>query len=182
MLLQTWELTLGGFRGADRFDMVPEWRSGTSLVTAPLMPTAERWTNSDSSYRFMPYLELPRGHLAASPAVVITYLDENGAQKTLDAATYFVDTAGNDSRNGRIRLNSAGGYVWPNTLSQFNAVTIQYTVGWDTADDVPAPVKMAILVVLAQMYEHRTPEIDGRLSEAEFTSTALISPWRLLRI
>jgi hypothetical protein len=55
-------------------------------------------------------------------------------------------------------------------------------VGWDTPADVPFPIQQAILVVLAQMYEHRTPEIESRLSESEFTSSALISPYRFNRI
>jgi hypothetical protein len=177
-LLQTWELTLGGFRGPDRFDLAPDWRPSSSPFL--VQGSAVAWHASTGAYRFMPYLELPRGHLATSPAVAITYLDENGATQTLSSSVYRVEGTANDQNLGRIWL--ARDQQWPNTDSQFDAVKVQYQVGWDSADDVPAPIRQAILVVLAQMYEHRTPEIDGRLSEAEFTSTVLISPYRFLRV
>lgn len=180
LLLQTWELTLGGFRGPDRFDQTPDWRSSARTFMGPSWPT--NWLGGDVMGRFEPYLELPRGHLAAAPNVAITYLDSNGAAQVLDPASYVVEGAGNDSMEGRIWLNVAGGYQWPATLTRFDAVKVQYQVGWDSADAVPAPIKQAILVALAQMYEHRTPEIDGRLSEAEFTSTRLCSAYRMLKV
>jgi hypothetical protein len=178
LLLQTWELTLGGFRGPDRFDLAPDWRPSSNPFLA--QGSAVMWAASTSAYRFMPYLELPRGHLATAPAVAITYLDENGATQTLSSAVYRVEGTANDQHLGRIWL--ARNQQWPNTDSQFDAVKVQYTVGWDTPADVPFPIQQAILVVLAQMYEHRTPEIESRLSESEFTSTALISPYRFNRI
>jgi hypothetical protein len=180
LLLQTWELTLGGFRGADRFDLAPDWRPSTQSLFTAGSPVS--WEASGGAYRFMPYLELPRGHLATAPNVAITYLDENGASQTLSTSVYLVEGAANDSMLGRIWLNTAGGFQWPNTLSQFNAVKVQFTVGWDDAAHVPEPLKHAIKIVLAQLYEHRTPEIDGRLSEAQFTSTVLCGPWRMMRI
>jgi hypothetical protein len=178
LLLQTWELQLGGFRGPDRLDMTPDWRSSTPSFVGPM--SLANWTRGDVRGRFEPYLELPRGHLASSPNVTITYLDANGASQPLASSVYRAEGAGNDEMEGRIWL--ARGQQWPATDSQFDAVKVQYQVGWDSADQVPAPIRQAILVVLAQMYEHRTPEIDGRLSEAEFTSTRLCSPYRLLKV
>lgn len=180
LLLQTWELTLGGFRGPDRFDLAPDWRPSTPSLNFSAFPI--NWLGGDSTYRFLPYLELPRGHLATSPNITITYLDQNGASQTLSTSVYLVEGTGSDNMLGRIWLNTAGGYEWPNTLTQFNAVKVQYQVGWDDADAMPTPIRQAILVVLAQMYEHRTPEIESRLAESEFTSTTLISPYRFMKV
>jgi hypothetical protein len=176
-LLQTWELTLPGFRGGDRLEMAPDWVS-------PVPGFIDNWLGSTatSAFRFNPYLELPRGHLATAPNVAIVYLDENGTQQTLSSSAYLVEGAGADADLGRIWLNDAGGFQWPNTLRQFNAVKVTYTVGWDSADAMPEPLRQAVLVVLAQLYEHRTPEIESRLSESEFTSDVLISPYRFNRI
>lgn len=176
-LLQTWELTLPGFRGEDRLDLAPDWRS-------PVGAFADNWLGitSTTAFRFNPYLELIRGHLANTPNVSIVYLDAAGAPQTLSASAYLLQNIGNDSMVGRVWLNELAGFAWPDTARRFDAVKVTYTVGWDGADSVPAPLKQAMLIVLAQMYEHRTPEIDGRLSEAEFTSSALIAPYRFLRL
>jgi hypothetical protein len=135
--LQTWELQLGGFRGPDRLDMTPDWRSSTPSFVGPM--SLANWTRGDVRGRFEPYLELPRGHLASSPNVTITYLDANGASQPLASSVYRAEGAGNDEMEGRIWL--ARGQQWPATDSQFDAVKVQYQVGWDSADQVPAPIR-----------------------------------------
>lgn len=118
-------------------------------------------------------VELPRGNLASVESV--SYVDPAGAQQMLAASEYVADSA---SVPGRIVL--AHGRAWPSTRCQWDAVRVRYTVGWVPAD-VPRPVKQALLLLVSQMYEHRTPEVFGALSKVDFAVDALIAPYRLVR-
>lgn len=155
LLKQTYELKLYGFLGEDLFGNGPDWMAA---------PRNRR-----------PYIDLPRGHLnKETPDIVVQYLDENGAAQTLDASEYLVDM--NVQRCGRLHPKTE----WPSTTHQFNAVTITYKVGWTTADEVPKPLKQAILLLVSQMYEYRTPQITGTIAtEMEFTINALTQQYRL---
>ncbi len=151
MVTQTFDLVLDGFRGED-------------LAGAP-MPCR-------------PYLELPRGNLGEIVSVI--YIDAAGAEQTLSTSAYEVDTV---SRPGRIRL--AIGQEWPSTQSpKWDAVRIQYTVGWDFVAEVwqgPTPLRQAMLLLISQMYEHRTPEVFGSTSQIQFAVDSLLRPYRLAR-
>lgn len=120
-------------------------------------------------------LELPGGNLGSITSV--TYVDADGTTQTLDSDTYEADTV---SVPGRLLL--AYGESWPATRSQWNAVRVRYVVGW-AVEDVPAPIKQALLLLVAQMYEHRVPEITGTIvSPVRFAVDALLSPYRLVSL
>lgn len=175
-LKQTWELTLPGFRGEDRWELAPPWRPA-----APSFFTTN-WLLADTAYRFAPYLELERGHLSTSGTVSVKYLDPAGVQQTFTG--FLVENVGATERCGRIWLNENGGFAWPMTLEQFNAVTIQYSTGWETADDVPGPLKQAVLLQLADLYENRTPvTVEAKFAPVTLnTVDVLISPYRMVRL
>lgn len=119
--------------------------------------------------------ELPFGRLVSVTSV--KYIDVNGVEQTMSPADYSVD---NVSAPGRIYL----GYnkTWPSTRAQWDAVRVQYIVGTDD-ETVPASLKQAMLLLISQMYEHRTPEITGTIIAAvQFSFDALIQPHRLVRI
>jgi uncharacterized phiE125 gp8 family phage protein len=119
-------------------------------------------------------VDLPGGNLGAISFV--TYTDADGASQTLDASAYEADTV---SVPGRLVL--AYGESWPSTRCQWDAVRIRYTVGWAVAD-VPAPIKQAMLLLVAQLYENRVPEVVGvSLGKVAFAVDALLSPYRLAR-
>ncbi len=140
------------------------WRG---FVTQTWELVAERFPEKD-------FICLPKGTLASVTSV--KYLDTDGAEQTLATSEYLVDTT---SAPPRIRL--AYGKSWPATRDQYNAVVVRYVVG-STVDAVPAPVKAAILLLAAQMYEFRTPEVLGTIvSKVGFTFDALLSSYRLRR-
>lgn len=173
LLLQTLELTLPSFRGEDRFELIPPYVGGANLNQP--VPTM--------AGRFKPYIELVGGHLAATPSIVVTYLDPSGVQQTLDSAAYVVQGLANEDMCGRLWLNSSDGYTWPTTLDRFDAVKVSYAIGWTTAADVPPVLKQAMLLLISQMYEYRTPEITGTIATMlEFTIDALTSPYRFVRL
>lgn len=89
--------------------------------------------------------------LSREPVQSITSIkmtDTVNAQTTVDPATYTLDAAG-----GRILLNL--GYSWPTDLRDFAAVEVTYACGYGDAEDVPDPIKQAILLFVAAMYENR---------------------------
>jgi uncharacterized phiE125 gp8 family phage protein len=116
-------------------------------------------------------VKLPGGNLGAITSV--TYLDADGDEQTLATSVYEADTL---SVPGRMLL--AYGESWPATRYQWNAVKVRYTVGW-AVDDVPVPIKHALKLLVAQMYENRVPEVDRALSKVEFAVDALLNSYRL---
>lgn len=121
------------------------------------------------------HFELPKGNLGT--VSFVKYLASvGGSLQTMDSSAYLVDSA---TEPGLILLPF--GSVWPTTADQWNSVQVQYTVGWAVAD-VPAPIKQALLLLVSQMYEHRTPEVTGAIvSPIEFAVDALLHPYRLAR-
>lgn len=106
----------------------------------------------------------------------VKYLDGNGTQQTIASSDYLLDVV---SVPGRVRL--AYGASWPAHREQWDAVRVRYVVGWAVAS-VPQPIKQALLLLVSQMYEHRTPEvIGGAVSPIQFAVDALLRPYRLVR-
>ncbi len=107
----------------------------------------------------------------------ITYYDTDDTAATLDMSVYFVDTYG-----GRIGLKYS--QIWPaTTLRPIAGVVVEFVAGYgDAAADVPEPIRQAILLLAAHMYEHREPVLVGTImAELPFTVEALLTPYRDLR-
>jgi hypothetical protein len=235
LLTQTWELTLDRFPGGGV--LVP---GGLGLYGGPIVGETEA-----ARVGRRRGIELPMGNLVSVASV--KYLDPNNVLQTMSPSDYLVETA---QVPGRIHL--AYGKVWPLTLGEYDAVQIQYTVGyqvrrpyangiayavgdlvyptpqnvnghyykvttviqpgvsaaepipWPTgsgvtvatdegifyteqgfrnpADELPEPIRQAMLLLISQMYEHRTPEVIGALiGKVDFAFDALIGPYRLVR-
>lgn len=241
LLQQTLELVVDGFHGDNlleqRRPLIGSWP--TDWVTTLGHRSLSHWE---------PFIELGHGHLATpvdgtSPVLSVKYIDQAGAQQTLSPSGYVVDAT---SRPGRIRLPY--GVEWPDTRPQWDAVRVQYMVGWATAellpawaaatqyatvgtrvtanvggtpyvfqvtaggtsgatapswsatlgasvtdntvtwknegiyDPLPRPIHQALLLLISQMYEHRTPEVDRTIAQVQFAFDALIAPYRMLRV
>jgi uncharacterized phiE125 gp8 family phage protein len=91
---------------------------------------------------------LPRPNLISVES--ITYRNWIGAVQTLDVAVYSVDTA---SLPGRITRNYA--QIFPPTLPQHNAVTVDFTAGYGaTRDKIPQAIKQGMLLFIGELYEN----------------------------
>ncbi|MGJ0508852.1 MAG: head-tail connector protein [Methylocystis sp.] len=89
---------------------------------------------------------LPRPPLIAVSSVI--YRDPANVQQTLPASVYDVVT---DSEGfGYVRL--AYGQSWPDVRSGGEPVTIRYDAGYDAP---PPPIKAAIMLRVARLYELR---------------------------
>jgi uncharacterized phiE125 gp8 family phage protein len=94
----------------------------------------------------------------------VFYLDGNGDEQELSADLYDVDVT---SLPARIVPVSS----WPSIKVAANAVRVQFTVGFKNADspaldDVPAPIKAAILLTLGHLYANRESVIVGAIRAA----------------
>lgn len=102
----------------------------------------------------------------------VVYEDVGGADRTLDAETYEVrdDVIG-----------TAWGKSWPQTRAYRGAgrsVRITYRAGYET---VPAPIVVAVLLMVGDMYRNRETSGSGTLSAVPMSTTvnALLQPFRM---
>ncbi|CAN5262543.1 hypothetical protein BH10PLA2_BH10PLA2_00570 [soil metagenome] len=92
-------------------------------------------------------IALPRAPIQSITSI-ITY-DLNNTPSTFDPANYHLDTAGE-------RLNLSYGAMWPTNLRQLAACEITYVAGYgSTPASVPQPIKSAMLIHIASLYEQR---------------------------
>ena len=88
----------------------------------------------------------------------ITYLDMTGTLQTLPPADYATDLSG-----VRGRLQPRFGLVWPVTLPQIGAVTVNFTAGYGvTADAVPPGLVHWMKMRIGTLYEHREEVVSAR--------------------
>jgi phage conserved hypothetical protein, phiE125 gp8 family len=116
-------------------------------------------------------------HVPYSPLQEITKIEvvaDDGTVSEVDSSSYEVDTSG---PMGRIKLKS--GYSWP-AHRGFASFIITGKAGYGVdASAVPAPLKTAILLTLAILYENRGQVESQTLIDS---ISALCWPYRVLRI
>jgi uncharacterized phiE125 gp8 family phage protein len=105
--------------------------------------------------------------------------DESGVATTLDPATYLLDGAGPHPRLVRL-----GAQVWPKPGRIANGIEVAFTAGYGpAAADVPAPIRQAILLLVAHWYEHRSPLEEGAHAAPLPTMVSeLLAPYRTVRL
>jgi len=109
---------------------------------------------------------LPRYPLASIDSVT-TYDTADDPTSITVATTFNVDTY---RTPGRVTLKS--GATWPTALRETNGIEIDYIAGYGSAaTDVPTPLRQAILMMAAYIYEHRgdgcTPGDAYKISGAQ---------------
>lgn len=110
----------------------------------------------------------------------VTYLDTADVVQTLPLADVAVVLGGDATPS---LLLPAYGVSWPLMSERPDALRVQYRVGWATAAEVPAPLRHAVLLMLSQLYEHRTPEVTGTIaSTLALSLDALMAPYRFRSI
>ncbi|MGD0781227.1 MAG: hypothetical protein ABSA30_00045 [Candidatus Aminicenantales bacterium] len=110
----------------------------------------------------------------------IRYVDANGIQNVLPADQYQFDVA---SKDFAARVQPAYGLIWPVTrgysrtwptieanhlgelpeiTGYYNAVQVTFTAGYGLPADVPACIKHAIMVMVADWYRDRESTVLGQ--------------------
>lgn len=100
---------------------------------------------------------LPRAPLGVVASV--KYLDLDGVETTLASTEYRVDAA---SLFGRVSL--AYGKEWPDAADMEGSVYIAYSAGYATPAAVPAVDRTILLMLVADMYEHRNSQSELKLT------------------
>lgn len=107
----------------------------------------------------------------------IKYFDSDNVEQTLDASVYEFFT---DQLGPYVALKP--GQVWPASYNRIDAVTIAYVAGYGDADDVPGPIKQAILMMVGHHYQHRETASSMKIEELPFSVSALIAPFRRIQV
>lgn len=105
---------------------------------------------------FSPCIELPHPPIVSVESV--SYRDSSGALETIPADTWRVSEGWKPLLMRRI-----GAGPWPTTSGEPDAVIIDYTAGYGTRwEQVPAPLRHAIVLLAAHWYENREAVVVGQ--------------------
>jgi uncharacterized phiE125 gp8 family phage protein len=126
----------------------------------------------------------PRGGCIALPLAPVQAVDAvkvhdaAGGAVTLETSAYAVDTL---SVPARLVLRGA---TPSSTTRELNAFEVAFTAGYgDEAEDVPAPIAQALLLLVAHWFERREPVVlDGAPQEVPGTVAGLLLPYRRVRL
>lgn len=137
-----------------------------ALVTQTLAATWDGWPRGN-------VFVLPRGAPLGSVSSV-AYVDGDGDSQTLSSDVYVVDTY---AQPGRVAL--AWNQTWPTAREQANAITVTYVAGYGDGEDVPAAIRMGILSMVADVYEHREAFVEGQALQVNRTTRFLLGAYAL---
>jgi uncharacterized phiE125 gp8 family phage protein len=135
-----------------------ERRTARAMVT-------QTWRLSLDHFPASGEIVFPRPPLQSVTSV--TYVDEDGAEQTLDSGEYVVDTSG---ERGRLYLDYEKS--WPSVRIQPNAVQVTFVAGYGAAADVPAPFRSWMLLRMGDLYAHREGHATGTIvSRVQFVDS-----------
>lgn len=110
----------------------------------------------------------------------ITYLDMSSAVQTLPPENYVSDLS-----SQLARVTPKFGQVWPPTLPQIGAVTVNFTAGYGpAANDVPPGLVHWMKMRIGTLYEHREEVVSARgvsVTPLAFVD-GLLDPYRLAMV
>jgi hypothetical protein len=102
------------------------------------------------SYPYTPFATIEVDNPDLVSVTSITYIDVNGAVQTLAPSAYQVEPGAPG------RIHPAYGQSWPSVRSMPGAITVRYLAGYGpAATDVPEYVRLAIKLMVAELYEQR---------------------------
>lgn len=150
---------------------------GVALIATAFRETHDAWplevttavpVTDPLAALFSGPVRLLRSPLISVQAVAVA--DGSGSFQTVNPASYAAEVA---SRPGRIAPYDV---AWPVPGVPTGGVRIDYTAGYGAAEsDVPAPLRQAILQLVADGFEHRS---DAPLSSIE----PWLAPFRRVRL
>ena len=143
---------------------------GLALITQSWSAFLDRWPRSGR-------ITLPLRPVVAIGSVRIW--DAAGGAATLDASDYLLDGQGMPPR--LVMLDSRNAVAPGRTV---NGIEIAFTAGFGAAaTDVPAPIRHALLLLVAHWYEHREPvEIGAAVNAIPAMVSELLHPYRRRRL
>lgn len=143
-----------------------EARTGLALI-------AQHWTVLRDDWTMDGIVPLPVMPLMAIDEVAV--FGDDGEKAVIDPAHYHADLA---SRPPRLLLRGSRVWARPGRIGNGIAITVQAGFG-AAAADVPAPIRQAILLMVAHGFAHRG---DGTPPPPPLTIETLLQPFRAVRL
>lgn len=116
----------------------------------------------------------------------IGYIDLGGNPQTLDPSTYQVAKAD----TGEWYIEPTYNVLWPEVRAQMAAITVDFTCGYiapgsGSGEQIPEELRMAMLLLIGQWYDQRSPlhlfsRSAAAVSELPNTVQALVQRYRLM--
>jgi len=123
----------------------------------------------------------PRGNCLSLPrpplldVARLSLIADNDVGIDIPASDYTVNVRHNP---GELRLKNSA--KWTDYLADFATLEIEFSAGYgDAPEDVPFPIRQAILLLLSQSFEHRD---TGEKPPTPMMVDALLMPYRWIRI
>lgn len=127
---------------------------GLALTSQDFTLVLDRWPKSG-------HVEFPVRPVAAVSAVRVLAID--GTPEIIAPQTYLLDAAAVPPK----LVGTGTGTPWPAPGRAAGGIEIDLTAGYGpTPGDVPAPIRQAILMLVAHWYEHRDPIEIGQPATA----------------
>lgn len=103
----------------------------------------------------------------------IEYFDIDDVQQTLDLASFRV----HGGKYG-FYLKAKDGVTLPSTEKRDDAVTVNFTAGFGTADDIPEPIMGAIILMAGHYHHNPTAATTDRTHPIVLGVDDIIAPFR----
>lgn len=154
-------------------DAATERLDGWSGILGRCMVT-QTWRFDYPEFPGCGMLRLPMGNVQS---LTVSYRDAAGDAQTLSSALYTVTA---DALGPVVALND--GEAWPGTATRPEAVFVTAVLGYGDAEDVPAPLKAAILLMVGDLYRFTETVTAGSVAEVPMSMTVsnLIAPYRMV--
>lgn len=107
----------------------------------------------------------------------VTWRNAAGQLSTVDDDEYLTET---DDRGG-VYLRFRNSYQFPVDLYERRAVGVTFQAGYPSGE-LPAPLKVAILLLVGTWFENREATVSTAANELPFAVKALISPFRRMSV
>lgn len=142
---------------------------GLALITQDWRMTLDRWPEGGE-------VRFPLRPIQSITSVSVA--GDDGAPVAVSEADYTLD-----GQALRPRLIPREG-SWPQPETRASGIEIQFTAGiGDEAEDIPQPIRHAIVLLVAHWYEHRDPlEIGSAASAIPAAVSELLKPYREVRL
>jgi uncharacterized phiE125 gp8 family phage protein len=140
---------------------------GLALITESWSLLLDAWPEDAVS--------LPIRPVQTVSAVKVTAAD--GGVAVLPAERYLLDGVGHPPRLVPV------GEPLPAPGVPALGIEIAFTAGYgDAATDVPAPIREALLLLIAHWFEHREPALDAAVTRIPSAVSELLLPYRAVRL
>lgn len=93
----------------------------------------------------------------------IQYVDSDGVTQTLDSSQYILNNF-----KKRATIHPAHDVTFPTVQTVINPITVTYVAGYGGASAVPEDIKMAVRLMVADMYENRTDSVKQLPSASKY--------------